>query len=216
MLHDATVDRTTNGEGPVAEMTLAEVKALDAGFRFTRDGGATFPWRGKGVTIPTLEEVLQAAPRHRFVFELKEGKTIAEATVEILRRLEAEERVILGSFSEAYVTRARQLAPRVATCFHMPGAMRLVSAMRNGDWDGYTPTAPLLSVPDDLESRFGVSMEDVARIREKGVCYQIHTINKPDEMRAYIEKGVDSILTDDPELLASVIAGMHPDSAASE
>ena len=49
VLHDATVDRTTDGAGPVAGMTLEQVKQLDAGYRFTPDDGATFPWRGKGV-----------------------------------------------------------------------------------------------------------------------------------------------------------------------
>jgi glycerophosphoryl diester phosphodiesterase len=59
ILHDATVDRTTDGTGVVRNMTFAELRALDAGYRFTRDGGATFPWRGKGLTIPTLEEALE-------------------------------------------------------------------------------------------------------------------------------------------------------------
>jgi len=57
VIHDDVVDRTTDGTGAVREMTLAELKRLDAGYRFTRDRGATFPFRGEGVGIPTLEEV---------------------------------------------------------------------------------------------------------------------------------------------------------------
>src|SRR5918995_6178568 len=57
VIHDATVDRTTQSTGTVREMTLAELKRLDAGYRFTRDGGKAFPYRGEGIRIPTLEEV---------------------------------------------------------------------------------------------------------------------------------------------------------------
>src|SRR5215210_1023231 len=57
VIHDDVVDRTTNSTGAVREMTPAELKRLDAGYRFTRDGGATFPFRGEGIRIPTLEEV---------------------------------------------------------------------------------------------------------------------------------------------------------------
>jgi glycerophosphoryl diester phosphodiesterase len=57
VIHDETVDRTTNGSGAIREMTLAEVKRLDAGYRFTPDGGRTYPHRGEGVKVPTLEEV---------------------------------------------------------------------------------------------------------------------------------------------------------------
>jgi len=57
VIHDETVDRTTDGSGAICEMTLAEVKRLDAGYRFTPDGGKTHPYRGEGVRIPTMEEV---------------------------------------------------------------------------------------------------------------------------------------------------------------
>ncbi len=64
-MHDDGVDRTTDGTGPVTGLTLADLKALDAGYRFSRDGGATFPHRGQGVSIPTLDEVLTAVDRGR-------------------------------------------------------------------------------------------------------------------------------------------------------
>src|SRR5919107_1371126 len=57
VIHDATVDRTTQSTGAVREMTLAEIKSLDAGYRFSSDGGRTFPHRDQGIKVPTLEEV---------------------------------------------------------------------------------------------------------------------------------------------------------------
>src|SRR5262245_19840849 len=58
IIHDPTVDRTTNGTGPVSSLTLAELRALDAGARFTTDGGKSIPFRGRGLTIPTFDEML--------------------------------------------------------------------------------------------------------------------------------------------------------------
>ena len=56
LMHNASVNDTTNGVGLVRSMKLSEVQKLDAGFKWTNDGGATFPFRGKGITVPTLEE----------------------------------------------------------------------------------------------------------------------------------------------------------------
>ncbi|HCR70844.1 MAG TPA: glycerophosphodiester phosphodiesterase, partial [Anaerolineae bacterium] len=62
LIHDETIDRTTNGSGEVELMTLEEIKTYDAGYDWSRDEGATFPFRGQGITISTLEEVFTAFP----------------------------------------------------------------------------------------------------------------------------------------------------------
>src|SRR4051794_33655517 len=63
VMHDETLGRTTDGVGPVALRTMAELKSLDAGARFTTDGGHTFPWRGRGARVPTFDEVIESLPR---------------------------------------------------------------------------------------------------------------------------------------------------------
>ena len=60
VIHDDTLERTTDGSGAVEERTLEELRGFDAGYRFTPDRGETFPFRGRGVRIPTFEEVLAA------------------------------------------------------------------------------------------------------------------------------------------------------------
>ena len=72
VLHDAAVDRTTDGHGKISEMPLAAVKKLDAGYPFTTDGGQTFPFRGKGVVVPTLDEIFTAFPEMTFNIEPKQ------------------------------------------------------------------------------------------------------------------------------------------------
>lgn len=207
LIHDASVDRTTDGEGLVANMTVEQLKKLDAGYRFTPDKGATFPHRGTGVTIPTLVEALAAAPSHKFEFELKAGGVkVVEETVRVLKESSALGRVLLASFNPMYMKRLQELAPNVATCYDYPNAMILFKTLRQGDWAGYTPTHKVLSNAPNFESRFEITPDEIKRIRDKGIKYQIHTLNKPEEIGKYLEIGVDSILSDDPELLAREIA----------
>jgi glycerophosphoryl diester phosphodiesterase len=73
VIHDATVDRTTNGSGAVSEMTLDELRGFDAGHNFSPDGGPTRPYRGRGVRVPTFGEVLEEFPGVPVNIEIKAG-----------------------------------------------------------------------------------------------------------------------------------------------
>ena len=85
LMHDASVDRTTDGSGLVSELTLAEIESLDAGYRFSTDGGLTYPMRGMGVRVPTLQETLLAYPTTRFIIEIKGSDTAtADAVAKVL------------------------------------------------------------------------------------------------------------------------------------
>lgn len=206
LLHDETVDRTTNGSGAVAEMSLADLKALDAGYRLTLDDGATYPYRGQGITIPTLEEVLAALPEERFLVELKPFPGIADAAVEIIRRTGAEDRVLLASFAPELMARARELAPNLAVCYDVKNGLRLATHLRLWRWDAYRREADVLSLMRGMARNYGLTADDIRALRRKGVLVQIHTVNDPEEMRYWLDLGVDSILTDRPDLLADVIA----------
>src|SRR5690606_29427985 len=93
VMHDLLVDRTTNGTGPVAAMTLAQLRELDAGYRFTPDNGATFPFRDTGVRVPTIDEVLAALPDMRITVEVKDGAA-QEPLFKAIHRFNARDRVI--------------------------------------------------------------------------------------------------------------------------
>src|SRR5215217_4633053 len=70
LMHDEKVDRTTDGTGLIELMTLAQLKQLDAAYKWSNDG-ETFPFRGKGIKVPTLDELFQKFPQMRYVIEIK-------------------------------------------------------------------------------------------------------------------------------------------------
>lgn len=205
VIHDDTVDRTTNGSGLVNRMTLAEIRALDAAWHFTLDGGKSYPWRGKGVQIPTLREALEAAPDHLFLIEMKDGHDIARATVEEIRKAGAEARCILAAMPPAFIEEAKELAPEIATCYDFLSAMVMITALREGDWERYEPIHDMLALSTTLKHRFDLTPEEIADIREKGILVLFFTINDTEEMLRLLEIGVDAILTDAPDKLAEII-----------
>src|SRR5688500_5922434 len=103
VVHDPTLLRTTGRRYVVASSTFAMLHELDAGSRFTRDGGRTFPWRGRGIGVPSLEEVVRAMPRMPLLIELK-VRGAERAVREVLERTDALTRAVVVSFDHRAVT----------------------------------------------------------------------------------------------------------------
>jgi glycerophosphoryl diester phosphodiesterase len=212
--HDDTINRTTNGTGRPEEMTLAELKALDAAHKFTRDGGKTYPYRGKGITIPTLDEALKAVPHERFQIEAKGGPKLMEAIVECIRRNKAGHRVLLCSFFPESMARLRAIAPDLARTYDFETGEEMIRALREGDWDSYQPRDHVLSIMQRHLQEFSLTQDEIGAIRRKGIPFQIHTPNDEASLRKYLALGVDSILTDRPDLLAGILAEEHAVASA--
>ena len=205
LIHDFGVDRTTNGTGYVGAKTLEELRALDAAWHFSPDGGKTYPYRGAGIVIPTLDEALAAAPNHRFMIEMKDGAGIGKAVAEVIRRAGASDRCILASISPLYLEEFRAHAPEVATSFDFLSAADMLAALRGGPWESYKPAHRVLVLSPELRERFALTPDEFSRMREKGILISMFTLNKPEEMRQAIDWGVDSILTDRPSVLAGLL-----------
>ncbi len=209
VIHDHTVDRTTNGSGRVNEMTLAQLKELDAGYYFSADGGTTYPFRGKGITIPTLEEVLTAFPDYRINIELKDdSRRAAERLSEIIDTLQAHNRVIVVSFHDDPLVYFRKLQPHVATAAG-PGETRTFYVLSTLHlWRFHRPHADAYQVPTSK----GIARFDQREFIQNAHKFnqQIHfwTINDPDEMRRLLRLGADGIMTDRPDLGIEVFKEM--------
>ena len=113
--HDASVNRTTEGAGAIASMTARELAALDAGYHFS-DGDGRRPFRGRGIGIPTLREIVARYPAHRLIVEMKDDETaLAQATLRVIREADGFARTCLGSFHLDVIEDVRRREPRAAT-----------------------------------------------------------------------------------------------------
>ena len=133
--HDDRLDRVTDRTGAIADLDLADVARADAGYVFSPDGGATHPFRGRGITVPRLDELLETWPEIRVNIDPKADGSVP-ALVELLDRLGAWERVCIGSFSDARLRRIRALSGRRACTSMGP---RAVGAARVASMAGRMP-----------------------------------------------------------------------------
>lgn len=206
LMHDFGVDRTTNGSGYVGGMTLEAIRALDGAYHFSTDGGKTFPYRGTGVTVPTLDEAFAAAPNHRFFIEMKDGAQIGRATAEAIQRAGAEARCLVASVSPLFLEEFRAVAPDVATVYDFISAADMLAALRGGDaWNAYKPAHRVLALSHTLRKRFEITPKELDSIREKGILVSMFTLNTREDILKALDLGVDNILTDKPSLLADVL-----------
>lgn len=198
--HDATLDRTTDGTGRLDQRTWAELQQLDAGYRFTRDGGQTFPFRGQGVRMASFRQVLERFPDKLFSAELKQTEPpIVDAVLAVLAETGMEDRVILVSFSDKTVQAIRAKNPRVVTGAGMI-EMLVLASLTDEKAEAYTPPCPFFQM-----AKAATTAPLLARAHQKGARVQAWTVNDAAEMRALRALGVDGIMSDDPELLESVL-----------
>jgi glycerophosphoryl diester phosphodiesterase len=205
VLHDATVDRTTDGTGLVREMTLAELHRLDAGARFNGEGDA-FPYRGRGVRVPTLAAVLEAFPGVPLNIEIKQDQpAIEQAVLDVLDRFAARARVLLAAEEARIMARIRAAAPDVLTSFSAGDVLEFVTAWQGGTLDAYRPPGVALQIPPSFGDVQLVTAESVAIAHGMGLEIHVWTIDDPAEMAALLDLGVDALMTDVPPLAARLL-----------
>jgi glycerophosphoryl diester phosphodiesterase len=220
VIHDAMVNRTTGGSGAVREMTLAEVEQLDAGYCFTKDDGRTYPWRGRGLRIPTLQEVYERFEGVPVNVEIKEPARpgVEEALFDAIQAAGAEDRTLVVSENFGAIRRFRKVADgRVATgsstveiiAFDALRRLRLSSLLR--------PPYRALQGPEKLRDHFSVVTPAFVRAaHEIGVRVDVWTINEEPSMRRLLGIGVDGIMTDRPDRLGKILGTLKgPDEGAT-
>ena len=205
VIHDATVDRTTNGSSAVAEMTLEELRTFDAGYRFSPDGGRTYPYRGKRLRVPTLAEIYEEFPIVSVNIDIKEGQPgIEERVMEVIRG--GEERTLVVSNHHAVVRRFRKVSrgPISTGASRLEiGAFYLLSRLLL-EWLA-RPAYEALQVPVEHEGITLVTPRFLEAAHSRGVRVDVWTINDPGEMRRLLDLGVDVLMTDDPGTLADLL-----------
>ncbi len=209
LMHDEDVDRTTDGTGLIEELTLDELKQLDAAYDWSNDGGKTFPYRGRGIQVPTLEEVFQRFPQMRFVIEIKLTKNpIVKPLCDLIRQYNMQGKALIGSFHDEAMQNFRATCPEVATSAASDEVRNYVLLGKVFLWGFYLPQFQTIQPPYDPAESLGITIVTERFIREshaKNIRVEPWTVNDPDLMKQYIEWGVDGIITDRPDLLVEVL-----------
>lgn len=196
VIHDPTLDRTTDARGAVRELPLRAVRDADAGARFTPDGGRTFPFRGLGVRVPTLGEVLRALPLHPVVIEVK----AAEAQEAIMRAIDeagARHRCIIAAGAEAGVRAVRAAGWLTGACG--ADAIRLRFPLGRG-LPARLPYRALF-VPERHRGLRVVTGRFVRAARSLRAPVHVWTVNDAARANALWERGVAGIITNYPDVI---------------
>ena len=206
LIHDDTVDRTTDGTGRVNDFTLAELQQLDAGEYWTADDGATTPYRGQGVRIPTLDEVLTAFPQMKFNIEIKQIEpSIASSLCEALRAHDLTDRALIASFHPTAMNEFRAACPEVATSM-VEDEIRpffILNTIFLGAL--YNPPGAAFQVPEYSGSLHVLTPRFVRGAHGNNVAVHPWTIDDPADMERFLDMGVDGIITDRPDLMIELL-----------
>ncbi len=197
VMHDPTVDRTTNGTGAVSAMSWSVLAALDAGHRFSTDGGRTWPWRGRGASVPRFADVLAHLSETAFLIEIKVPEAAAPLC-RVIERAGATARCIVESFHHAAGAAFTGSGIAVGASQRdvvalLPRAIFRMAAPRIG--------FSFMAIP---ESHMGVPVPVagmVAATRAAGAPVHVWTVNDPADAERLWRAGVTGIISDDPAVM---------------
>lgn len=206
VFHDETLDRTTSGSGPLAALTLDELRRLDAGYHFTPDGGATYPWRSKDVTIPTLREVFERFPQTRINIEMKVNDAEGERRLSrLLLDNGWEQWAMVGSFHTDALARFRALGEgHIATSASAGETRQFLLHVLLRQTRRLRPQYDALQVPEVYRGIRVVSPTSVRLAHELGLDVHVWTVDDRPTMERLLDWGVDGLMSDRPDTLAEV------------
>jgi glycerophosphoryl diester phosphodiesterase len=209
LMHDEEVDRTTDGTGLIENLTLDELKQLDAAYDWSNDDGKTFPYRGQGIQVPTLDELFERFPQMRYVIEIKLTQNpIDKPLCDLIRQYKMQDKVLIASFHDEAMQNFRQTCPEVATSASRGEVTRFVLLGKVFLSGLDVPQYESIQPPYDPEDSMNIPIMTERFIREahaKNIAVEPWTVNDPELMKQYIEWGVDGIITDRPDLMVEIL-----------
>ena len=206
VIHDKTVDRTTNGSGAVASYKLADLQKLDAGYRWPADKTNPHPLRGKGIKIPSLAEVFQIFPQMRINIEIKDPKPAAITSLcETINKYNMSQKAMIASFDAGAIKKFRSICPDVATSAGAREAIWFYWLQKMHLESIYSPDAQALQVPEDLGDLKVINRRFVEAAHARNMRVHVWTVNHSDSMKHLLKQGVDGIMTDYPQRLMALL-----------
>lgn len=206
LIHDETIDRTTNGSGEVESMTLDEIKTYDAGYDWSNDEGVTFPFRGQGITIPILAEVFTAFPDKHMTIEIKKSNTsMIQPFCDMIREYNMQEKIVVASFYDEKIKEFRETCPEVATSSAKNETTVFVLLSKVFLTGFYSPQFYSLQVPEESSGITVMTESFIRAAHERNLAVEPWTINDEETMRKFIAWGVDGIMTDRPDIMLEIL-----------
>jgi len=198
VIHDATLDRTTDADGPVSALTAAELGRVDAGCRFGADAG--FPWRGRGEGVPRLVDVLADHPALPFIIEVKgDDPAVARAAAAVVARAGALDRVCFGGFSDVTLAAVRAAQPTACTS-------AATEEIRRALYKSYVWWPPgrvpyqAFQVPESSNNTTIVTKRFIRQAHRAGKVLHVWTVNTPEDIRRLASWGADGVISDRPDM----------------
>jgi glycerophosphoryl diester phosphodiesterase len=209
--HDATLERTTNGRGPVSARTADELARLDAGHNFIAPPHADhpthlgYPYRALAGGVPRLDEVLRRYPSIPLIIELKVNDAeLAHRTIDAVRAADAVDRVALGSFGTRVLRAARAYEPAIRTGSSREET-RLALYRSWVRWPVRRPPYGEYQVPEVSGNTRVVSPRFVRYAHDAGLPVKVWTVDDESDMRRLLTWGVDAIISDRPDIAVAVV-----------
>jgi glycerophosphoryl diester phosphodiesterase len=203
VIHDPTLDRTTDARGPVSALSAAELARVDAGFHFGAANG--HPYRGKGAYVPRLAELFECLPSMPFVVEIKGDRPeVADVVLGVIGEARALDRVIIGGFSQAVLERARRLNKDAVTSASKLEA-RWALYRSYVRWPPTDPQYWVFQVPYRHHGRRRFRSAFVETVGRINLPVQEWVVDDADDMRSLIDWGANGIITDRPDLAITVV-----------
>ncbi len=215
VIHDASIDRTTDGTGRVQDYTFAALTQFDAGYDWPtlaeESARTDRPYRGQGITIPALDEVLRAFPEMRMIIEIKQKTPpIPSALCDLLREYDRTAITMVASFDGGAIRDFRQTCPEVVTSAVQDEILPFFALSTLGLSRAYHPVAAGFQVPEYASGLHVVTGQFVANAQAHNIVVQPWTINNAADMRRMLDLNVDGIITDYPDVLLEMIGRETP------
>jgi glycerophosphoryl diester phosphodiesterase len=202
VIHDPTLERTTDGSGRIADLPFDAIRELDAGYRFTTDGGQSFPFRGRGIRIPAIEEVLEALPHTPLTIEVKAGAA-QRSLFEAIEKFGATERVVAAGMYERDRTFFGNYRGLISASSEQLTSFFRAHALRLGRF--WNVGADVVQIPEHHGRRRLVTQRVVQVLQAQGVPVHVWTVNVESDMHRLLDWGVAGLLTDRPDVLSRVL-----------
>jgi len=210
VIHDARVERTTEGSGAVSDKPLAQLQALDAGYHWPFAGDAR-PWRGKGLAIPVLDDVLRRFSGVLMNIEIKtEHESVAAELCEMLTEHGALQSTLVASFHTNAMARFRSTCPAALTSAYRNEVLRFFGHHVLGLTRMFHADAHALQLSEQIWGIDVLRSSTLDSAHDRNMLVHAWTINDEAAMRRYVAMGIDGIITDDPGLLIEVLAAADP------